>query len=67
MLLVEASREAEVREFDVSVLVDQDVIRLDVSKEQASVAGCTLSNSGTHRWIKPMLCTASMAKTHSAM
>jgi hypothetical protein len=32
MLLVESRRQAKIREFDMAVFVDQDIVGLDVSK-----------------------------------
>jgi hypothetical protein len=77
VLLVETGREAEIRQLDVAVLVDQDVVRLDVAARAWGVlfprSATVLLLAGekcrarTHRWMKPSLWTASIARTHSAM
>lgn len=54
VLLVEASREAKVGEFQMAVLVEEDIVGLDISMI-SSVNRAIESSWSTHRWMKPSL------------
>lgn len=65
MRFMKPSRETKVGELDMAIFVNEDIVGLDItagSQYQTPTAG-----HETNRWMKPNLCTASMASTHSAM
>ena len=68
VLLVEARREAKVGELNVTLGVDEDVVRLDVAAQGPVSLGTKRRFMLTaHRWMKPSLWMPSSASTHSAM
>lgn len=66
VLLVETGGESEVGELDVTTAVEKDVVRLDVAGS-VSTNGNQIGPEYTHRWMKPSLWTASIARVISAM
>lgn len=66
--LVKTGREAEVRELDVAIFIDEDVVGFDITEDN-KFPGPKTSGEGfrAHRWMNPNLWTASIAQTHCAM